>query len=81
MKWIHEIREDKQKISARFEGDESGEKFQFSTPSPDANYLVLGADFQYLLSHGRMVFVKYSNVQRLRDISEYAIVAGFRMEF
>jgi len=78
--WIHETESKEQLIAAKFVNNDQT-KFLFSTPTPDPNYFVIGADLQLLLTHGRMFFLKYTNVRRLRDKEESSIIGGFRMEF
>lgn len=78
--WIHETETEKQKIAARFINDDSNRKFIFYTPPPDSDYFIVGLDLQMILPQGRMAFIKYSNVRRLRDKTEYAVSVGFRME-
>jgi len=79
--WIHETKTEDQKIAAKFINDNSNTKFVFYTPPPDTNYFIIGLDLQILMPQGRMAFIKYANVQQLRDKSEYALAAGLRMEF
>jgi len=79
--WIHETKDDQQNIAARFLSDSSNTNFQFSTPQADPNYFIVGLDLQMVLPQGRMAFIKYTNVRRLRNKVEYTLAAGFRMEF
>lgn len=80
MNWIHETNTKAQRIAAKFVNDTSDSEFVFNARNPDPNYFVFGLDVQLLLPKGRMAFIQYSNVQRLRDTSEFSILAGFRME-
>ena len=77
--WIHEMETEEELIIANFVDDDN--KFTFRTPQPDPNYFIIGADLQLLLAHGRMAYVKYSNVRLLRDKIEHVASAGFRLEF
>jgi len=79
--WIHETDSESQEIVAQFVDDASNTKFKFNTPEPDPNYFILGLDLQMVLPQGRMIFLKYTNVRRLRSKKEDTLSAGFRMEF
>jgi len=79
--WVHETKQEELIIGSRFANDSSNTRFEFESPAADANYFVLGVDLQMVLPKGRMIFMKYSNVARLRDKIEHSLAAGFRMEF
>ncbi len=78
--WIHEFKQDRSVIDARFAADTLGTHFRFTTEKPDANYLLTGVDAQYLAVGGRTGFFRLSTTLRLRARSESALVVGYRME-
>jgi len=79
--WIHETDNEAQDVAARLQSDTSNTGFSFTTTAPDPNYFLAGIDIQFLMAHGRFGYIKYSSTLNLRDKSESAISAGFRMEF
>ncbi len=81
VEWIQDLKAEKSRITGRFLGDPSEEKFELPIDAPDDEYFKLDLGTTLIMRGGKSAFIEYSSLQSVRHHSIGSVKGGFRWEF
>ncbi|WP_200375168.1 autotransporter domain-containing protein [Thiocystis violacea] len=79
--WIHEYRDDQERVGATFVNDINQQPLYILTTKPDPDYFELGLGVSAQFANGRSAFLSYNSLLGYDNVRYDAISAGFRLEF
>ncbi|TVQ91497.1 MAG: autotransporter outer membrane beta-barrel domain-containing protein [Chromatiaceae bacterium] len=79
--WVHEFSADARNIPVLWVNDRSGQVWHLSSSPPDRNYYDIGVGLSAQFAHGRSGFIAFNRLLGYDKLEDYAVTAGFRMEF
>ena len=81
LEWAHEYMNDSRYIKAHFKYDPTNTSFRLATDDPDRDYFNLGAGVSATFGTGKSGYLYYETVLDQRNVRQYTLAAGFRLEF
>lgn len=79
--YVHELKNDGQKVTSNFTADPTETKFSFTTDNRDDSYLRTSLGSTFVFTRGRSAFIRYEQVLAYEHLKLNSIALGARLEF
>ena len=80
LEWVHEYKDDKREIIARFK-EAPSQSFATPVDETDTDYLNIGLGINATFPEGRVLFMNFDTVAEQKNFNDYTLHLGGRMEF